>query len=231
MAANAVSPVTVALVDDYDLVLSGLAHMLGPYRDRARIVEIDANEAGPHRRRHRLVRLLRPPRVRPPRGRRARRQLPRLPGGHLPRQGPAWGRDTASRCWQSCRSPRCRSRDRPGGGSHRSPQPGQLPGPKRRTGSSLSDLRTAPRANSWCGTGPTGKSLSSQALISRARPDPAIRPVAAKGSVCWRSLEGAPGLGPRRPCRCVQGQIEGLRYATYPLLESYGSLSRRSLPA
>lgn len=37
-------PVTVALVDDYDVVLSGLAHMLEPYADRVRVVEIDANE-------------------------------------------------------------------------------------------------------------------------------------------------------------------------------------------
>jgi DNA-binding NarL/FixJ family response regulator len=44
MAATDPTPVTVALVDDYDVVLSGLAHMLEPYRDRVRIVEIDANE-------------------------------------------------------------------------------------------------------------------------------------------------------------------------------------------
>jgi DNA-binding NarL/FixJ family response regulator len=37
-------PVTVALVDDYDVVLSGLAHMLAPYADRVRVVELDANE-------------------------------------------------------------------------------------------------------------------------------------------------------------------------------------------
>ncbi len=37
-------PVTVALVDDYDVVLSGLAHMLEPYADRVRVVELDANE-------------------------------------------------------------------------------------------------------------------------------------------------------------------------------------------
>jgi len=38
------SPVTVALVDDYDVVLLGLAHMLDPYSDRVVIAEIDANE-------------------------------------------------------------------------------------------------------------------------------------------------------------------------------------------
>ena len=36
--------ITVALVDDYDVVLLGLARMLEGYRDRMRIVEIDANE-------------------------------------------------------------------------------------------------------------------------------------------------------------------------------------------
>lgn len=38
-------PITVALVDDYDVVLVGVAHMLLPYRDRITIAEIDANEA------------------------------------------------------------------------------------------------------------------------------------------------------------------------------------------
>ncbi len=44
MSAHPSRPVTVALVDDYDVVLSGLAHMLGPYRDRVLIVQLDANE-------------------------------------------------------------------------------------------------------------------------------------------------------------------------------------------
>ena len=44
MAAPSRSPVTVALVDDYDVVLAGLAHMLAPYRSRIQIVELDANE-------------------------------------------------------------------------------------------------------------------------------------------------------------------------------------------
>jgi DNA-binding NarL/FixJ family response regulator len=39
------SPITVALVDDYDVVLLGVTHMLDPYRDRVVIAEIDANEA------------------------------------------------------------------------------------------------------------------------------------------------------------------------------------------
>ena len=37
--------ITVALVDDYDVVLLGVARMLEGYRDRMRVVEIDANEA------------------------------------------------------------------------------------------------------------------------------------------------------------------------------------------
>ena len=37
--------ITVALVDDYDVVLLGMARMLEGYRDRVRVVEIDANEA------------------------------------------------------------------------------------------------------------------------------------------------------------------------------------------
>ena len=36
------APVRVALIDDYDVVLVGVAHMLDPYRDRVLIVEIDA---------------------------------------------------------------------------------------------------------------------------------------------------------------------------------------------
>jgi two-component system, NarL family, response regulator LiaR len=38
------APITVALVNDYDVVLAGLARMLDRYRERAQIVEIDANE-------------------------------------------------------------------------------------------------------------------------------------------------------------------------------------------
>jgi DNA-binding NarL/FixJ family response regulator len=36
--------ITVALVDDYDVVLTGVAHMFERYRDRVVIAEIDANE-------------------------------------------------------------------------------------------------------------------------------------------------------------------------------------------
>lgn len=38
------APITVALVDDYDVVLIGVAHMLDGYRDRVVIAEIDATE-------------------------------------------------------------------------------------------------------------------------------------------------------------------------------------------
>ncbi len=37
-------PITVALVDDYDVVLAGVARMLEPYSDRVTVAEIDANE-------------------------------------------------------------------------------------------------------------------------------------------------------------------------------------------
>jgi DNA-binding NarL/FixJ family response regulator len=40
---TAVRPISVALVDDYDVVLIGLAHMFDAYRDRIVISEIDAN--------------------------------------------------------------------------------------------------------------------------------------------------------------------------------------------
>jgi DNA-binding NarL/FixJ family response regulator len=37
------TPIRIALVDDYDVVLIGLAHMFTPYRDRIAVVEIEAN--------------------------------------------------------------------------------------------------------------------------------------------------------------------------------------------
>ena len=44
MPAPAVaSPITVALVDDYDVVLIGLAHMFDHYRERVVVAEIDTN--------------------------------------------------------------------------------------------------------------------------------------------------------------------------------------------
>ena len=38
------APITVALVDDYDVVLLGVAQMLDQYRDRVVVAEIDSNE-------------------------------------------------------------------------------------------------------------------------------------------------------------------------------------------
>jgi DNA-binding NarL/FixJ family response regulator len=38
------SPILIALIDDYDVVLAGIASMLDPYRDRVMVAEIDANE-------------------------------------------------------------------------------------------------------------------------------------------------------------------------------------------
>ena len=37
-------PITVALVDDYDVVLLRVTNMLDPYRDRVVIAELDTNE-------------------------------------------------------------------------------------------------------------------------------------------------------------------------------------------
>ena len=39
------SPVLIALIDDYDVVLTGIARMLDPYRDRVLVAEIDTNKA------------------------------------------------------------------------------------------------------------------------------------------------------------------------------------------
>jgi DNA-binding NarL/FixJ family response regulator len=38
------APIRIALIDDYDIVLAGVATMLAPYRARVRVVEIDANK-------------------------------------------------------------------------------------------------------------------------------------------------------------------------------------------
>ncbi|MDQ2847849.1 MAG: response regulator transcription factor [Actinomycetota bacterium] len=43
-AATKSAPITVALVDDYDVVLVGVAHMFDRYADRIVIAEIDANK-------------------------------------------------------------------------------------------------------------------------------------------------------------------------------------------
>jgi DNA-binding NarL/FixJ family response regulator len=40
-----IAPVTIALVDDYDIVVMGIAHILEQYRDRVVIAELDTNQA------------------------------------------------------------------------------------------------------------------------------------------------------------------------------------------
>jgi DNA-binding NarL/FixJ family response regulator len=42
--AGSSAPITVALVDDYDVVLVGLAHLFDRYRDRIVVTEMDANK-------------------------------------------------------------------------------------------------------------------------------------------------------------------------------------------
>jgi DNA-binding NarL/FixJ family response regulator len=44
MQPTAQSPISTALVNDYDIVVMGLAHILEPYRDRVVIAELDANQ-------------------------------------------------------------------------------------------------------------------------------------------------------------------------------------------
>ena len=42
MPSSVSSPITVALVDDYDVVVMGVANMLDRYRDRVIIAELDS---------------------------------------------------------------------------------------------------------------------------------------------------------------------------------------------
>ncbi|MGN6414596.1 LuxR C-terminal-related transcriptional regulator [Flexivirga sp.] len=44
MRAPETEPIRLALLDDYDVVLKGLARMLEPYQDRVVVTEIDANK-------------------------------------------------------------------------------------------------------------------------------------------------------------------------------------------
>ena len=55
----------MALVDDYDVVVIGLAHLFDAYQDRIVVAELDTNEPVDRRGRRRAVRLLRPTRSRP----------------------------------------------------------------------------------------------------------------------------------------------------------------------
>src|SRR5258708_18120942 len=43
LSSPASAPITVALVDDYDVVVMGVANMLDRYRDRVVIAELDSN--------------------------------------------------------------------------------------------------------------------------------------------------------------------------------------------
>jgi DNA-binding NarL/FixJ family response regulator len=45
MEPPARTPITIALVDDYDIVVMGVAHILEQYRDRVVIAELDTNKA------------------------------------------------------------------------------------------------------------------------------------------------------------------------------------------
>ncbi len=44
MATAPRSPIRLALVDDYDVILAGVAHMFDQYQDRITVVELDANK-------------------------------------------------------------------------------------------------------------------------------------------------------------------------------------------
>ena len=43
-SSGGTGPITVALVDDYDVVVLGIAHMLEPYADRVVVAELDTNQ-------------------------------------------------------------------------------------------------------------------------------------------------------------------------------------------
>ncbi|MGZ8755498.1 MAG: DNA-binding response regulator, partial [Acidimicrobiia bacterium] len=43
MHAHSGSPIRLALVDDYDVILAGIAHLVDRYQDRVVVVELDAN--------------------------------------------------------------------------------------------------------------------------------------------------------------------------------------------
>ena len=64
-SATSTRPITVALVDDYDVVLMGLAKIIDRYRDRVIVAEIDSNEPLDDAVDIVLVRLLRAARGRP----------------------------------------------------------------------------------------------------------------------------------------------------------------------
>ena len=73
----------VALVDDYDVVVIGVANMLEPYRDRVVVAELDTNKPVEDDVDIVALRLVRPARVRPGRGQDAGRQPARQAGRRL----------------------------------------------------------------------------------------------------------------------------------------------------
>src|SRR6187549_3442339 len=44
MEPGAMAPIAIALVNDYDIVVMGIAHILEQYRDRVVIAELDTNK-------------------------------------------------------------------------------------------------------------------------------------------------------------------------------------------
>jgi hypothetical protein len=44
MESRVTAPLSIALVDDYDIVVMGIAHILEQYRDRVVIAELDTNK-------------------------------------------------------------------------------------------------------------------------------------------------------------------------------------------
>jgi DNA-binding NarL/FixJ family response regulator len=44
LVVSPAKPILIALIDDYDIVLTGIARMLDPYRNRVLVAEIDANQ-------------------------------------------------------------------------------------------------------------------------------------------------------------------------------------------
>ena len=58
-------PITIALVDDYDVVVIGVANMLDQYRDRVIVAEIDTNQAVSDEVDIVLYEVVRPTRIRP----------------------------------------------------------------------------------------------------------------------------------------------------------------------
>ena len=54
------APVRVAIANDYEIVIAGIAALLAPYQDRVAVVELAANAPVDERRRRRPLRHLRP---------------------------------------------------------------------------------------------------------------------------------------------------------------------------